>query len=879
MSARENGGGRPSRFSSAGKATRPPTEPLYLPPHKVAALELSAASREERQRLAWERLRKQVHGVVNRVNAGNAADCVLELLQLNLVRGMGLFVRSLLRAQVVSQNFSPVYAAVVAAVNARLPEVGELLLGRIVAQLKRGMDEKDRGVCLASVKFIAHLLNQSVVDALLPLEIMNVLATAPSNDSIELLVAFIKECGPLLHETEPRMLDDLFQLLRTVVQEGEVSTRVQYLVEGLLTIRRTQFANGSPMPQGLDLIPDEDRIVHNVSFAEPLDQQLGLDAFCFDDQWEEAEMRYAEFRIQVIGEEDDMFFEEITTALAGEEEYEDKDLMGARNIVVDVANGAAPVADANAKKVDMTEEDLVTFRRKVYLQIMSAVSFEECAHKLVQFMRGYRGHEAELCNMVIECCSQERTFMRYYGLIGKQFCMLDRVYVARFEEAFAAHYSTIHQFDSRKIRNMANFYAFLLCGDALPFSIFGVVVLCEEETTSSSRIFLKYLFLEMAHTLTVPDLDKRFQDERLQPYLSGVFPSEAPATLRFAINFFTAIGLGPLTDGMRARLREIPNQKAAENMDEKPEVPVSSSSSSLSSSSDSSSSLSASSHSEYGDERSRHGAGHDNDRYQAERGENDARHENESDHRYRDNLDGSSRKRQLSRNARASPQRKHPRHSLEDDNGRFDLRAGRGRGRGRRRDFGAGPPPGSLGRGRGRGGQLTVPAWVKQLGSRAQDISHTPRLGTAPDAAEGGETTGRRRSRSPNESRSRRRRRSVSMSPPRYRDWSPPRSPSRSPRRSFSRSPDDRYRHRAHSPDHEFAGGRGRRRSPAREEKYRSRDEGEDRRREHRDRSASPDDRRLERHGRERGNRHMEGKDRGRERGRYNSKEEWRGGR
>ena len=31
------------------------------------------------------------------------------------------------------------------------------------------------------------------------------------------------------------------------------------------------------------------------------------------------------------------------------------------------------------------------------------------------------GFESELCNMLVECCSQERTYLRYYGLIGQRF--------------------------------------------------------------------------------------------------------------------------------------------------------------------------------------------------------------------------------------------------------------------------------------------------------------------------------------------------------------------------------------------------------------------------------------------------------------------------
>jgi pre-mRNA-splicing factor CWC22 len=814
------GGGRASRFAQAA-----PSEPLYLPPFKVSALQLSAVSREDRQRLAWERLRKRIHGVVNRANVSNAADCVLELLRLNLVRGLGLLCRSLLRAQVVSQNFSSVYAAMVAAVNARLPELGEVLLARLISQLKRGMDESDRGMCLASVKFIAHLFNQSVVDALLPLEIMHVLAGAPSNDSVELLVAFIKECGALLAETEPRMLDDLFQALRTIVQEGEVHVRLQYLVDGLMSLRRSSFKGFQTMTPALELIPDEDRIIHKASFTgEEVDVQAALDAFAVEQHWEEAELLYAEFRLQVLGEEDDLLFED------AEEEAE----APAGDGVGDGTGGSVVPAPGGrgveAKPADLTEDDLVTFRRKVYLQIMSAVGYEECAHKLAQFMRPHRGREGELCNMILECCSQERTFMRYYGLVGKQFCLISRVYVSRFEEAFAEHYATVHQFDSRKIRNMANFYAFLLCADALPWSIFGLVVLSEEETTSSSRIFLKYVLLELAQTLTIAGVNERFQDERLRPFLSGLLPSEVPANMRFSINFFTAIGLGPLTDGMRAGLRQIPLQKAATAAADAEGGDAISSSSSSSLSSSSSSDLS---HSSSGSRMHEWEAGRERDR------ERDG------------GVEGRKRPQSLMRPGGSPPrQAKYARRSFDGDHragpspaARYDARdgrprhvdvdgergpgVGRGRGRGDGR-FAAGPP---LGGGRGRGGgvgrgrDLTVPAWVTEA-RRQNPPGHSvlppplPPPPPPPRADKGQPLNGGGRGRSPSPDRAHGRAvcrspspRERGRTPPRYRDRTPPRDRSRprqrrrSPPGARGRSPDEHGRRR--SPDDD-----GRRRSP-----------------------------------------------------------------
>jgi pre-mRNA-splicing factor CWC22 len=46
-------------------------------------------------------------------------------------------------------------------------------------------------------------------------------------------------------------------------------------------------------------------------------------------------------------------------------------------------------------------------------------------------------------------------------------------------------------------------------------------------------------------------LRDRFSDPYMQDVFSGLFPRENARDTRFAINFFTSIGLGGLTDGLR----------------------------------------------------------------------------------------------------------------------------------------------------------------------------------------------------------------------------------------------------------------------------------------------------------------------------------------
>jgi pre-mRNA-splicing factor CWC22 len=130
-----------------------------MPPARLRALREAAGqdkSSLEYQRLSWDALRKSITGIVNRVNVGNIKDVIPELFEENLIRGRGLFCRSVMKAQAASLPFTPVFAGLVAVVNTKLPQVGELLLTRLISQFRRSFKRNDK-VCVFLLE-TAHLI-------------------------------------------------------------------------------------------------------------------------------------------------------------------------------------------------------------------------------------------------------------------------------------------------------------------------------------------------------------------------------------------------------------------------------------------------------------------------------------------------------------------------------------------------------------------------------------------------------------------------------------------------------------------------------------------------------------------------------------------------
>jgi pre-mRNA-splicing factor CWC22 len=206
---------------------------------------------------------------------------------------------------------------------------------------------------------------------------------------------------------------------------------------------------------------------------------------------------------------------------------------------------------------DQSNTDLVALRKTIYLTIMSSIDPEECVHKLMKVQLP-AGLEPELPSMIIECCSQEKTFSKFYGLIGERFAKINRLWQDQFEQSFAKYYDTIHRYETNRLRNIARFFGHLLSSNALGWHVLSVVHLNEEETTSSSRIFIKILFQDLSEAMGMAKLQARLKEEPLRAYFEGLFPRDNPRNTRFSINYFTSIGMGSVTEEMREYLQNMP---------------------------------------------------------------------------------------------------------------------------------------------------------------------------------------------------------------------------------------------------------------------------------------------------------------------------------
>ncbi|CAK9840566.1 splicing factor Cwf22 [Schizosaccharomyces pombe] len=521
----------------------------YIPPAKLKALQaqLTDVNTPEYQRMQWEALKKSINGLINKVNKSNIRDIIPELFQENIIRGRALYCRSIMKAQAASLPFTPIYAAMTAVINTKFPQIGELLLTRLIVQFRKSFQRNDKSMCISSSSFIAHLINQKIAHEIVGLQILAVLLERPTNDSIEIAVMLLREIGAYLAEVSTRAYNGVFERFRTILHEGQLERRTQFIIEVLFQTRKDKFKNNPTIPQELDLVEEEDQITHYISLDDNLDVQESLGIFHYDPDYEENEKKYDAIKHEILGEEDDD---------ENEEDEEDSE-------ETSESEEDESVNDEKPQVIDQTNASLVNLRKSIYLTIMSSVDFEECCHKLLKIDLP-EGQEIELCNMVIECNSQERTYAKFYGLIGERFCKLSRTWRSTYEQCFKNYYETIHRYETNRLRNIALFFANLLSTDSIGWEVYDCVRLTEDDTTASSRIFLKIMFQEIVEALGLKSLVERLHDPNLVPYLHGLFPVDEARNVRFSINYFTSIGLGALTEEMREYLLTMPKSEPKE---------------------------------------------------------------------------------------------------------------------------------------------------------------------------------------------------------------------------------------------------------------------------------------------------------------------------
>lgn len=110
------------------------------------------------------------------------------------------------------------------------------------------------------------------------------------------------------------------------------------------------------------------------------------------------------------------------------------------------------------------------------------------------------------------------------ALISEQFCKLNCIWNKSYERAFETYYKrasetyydTIYCYKTNCLHNIAHLFGHLLANDAISWTVFQVIKINEDDTTSSSQIFVKIIMQEVMESMGLPTLKECFLDPKVK---------------------------------------------------------------------------------------------------------------------------------------------------------------------------------------------------------------------------------------------------------------------------------------------------------------------------------------------------------------------------
>ena len=528
----------------------PKKKGVYIPPYKLRQYKKELKIKEDEetvQKLSWELLNKSIRGIINKLNKSNIEHIIIELFNENLERGKGLLVNSIIKCQLASPNYTKVYASLISVLNSKLPYIGDLLIKRVLLQFRRSYRQNDQINCQSTIIFLANLINQKILNEFFGLQLLIFLLEEPTDDSVDVACEFLKEVGEEMTELSPEGIEAVFERLREILQEGEINKKTQFIIENIFKVRKHNFQNFKGLDPDLDLVEEEDQVTHNIDLDEDnLKGDIKFNIFKFDKNFKENEKKWQEIKTSILGEENLLTLKEPQKYIDVEEDSDaESDTNNSKNNKIVLQN--------------MTETKLNQLREGVYMRIMNSVDYQEAVHKLLSMNLNNQDLE-EMCNMVVDSCLQQKTYLNFYGNLSQLLCENNECFKKIFFKIFVDRYSIIFEYEVGKIRKLSFLFAHLLGRDGIDWHVFSCVELNEESTTSSSRIFLKILFQNLAENMGLSKLYERLNDNDMYECFEGIFPKDNIDNIRFAINFFTFCGLKGLTYDLRETLEKIEDE-------------------------------------------------------------------------------------------------------------------------------------------------------------------------------------------------------------------------------------------------------------------------------------------------------------------------------
>ncbi|CCD23095.1 U2-type spliceosomal complex subunit CWC22 NDAI_0B00610 [Naumovozyma dairenensis CBS 421] len=495
---------------------------------------------EKFQKETWEMIRNHLNAVLSHIDVSKTKNeeyiiqTMEDILQANILLGKDIFISLLIEYQ-RQYNAPEFFTILIKIINSELPNVGldcsKELTSRFIEKYNK--EPQSRRSLFTMTTFLCALFNYEVIHEIVLLQLLHLLLQDINDFSIQIIIEILEKSGKKLLEVSKTAHNMIFEKLREILQSNEFGSSPDMINEKLVSLfdkRRLNYESVARLFYPVVLSKLSPQSPHSFMLNDLSTMKSStLDQFQLHSDYLQLQKDY------------DILHSRLLQQISSSSEEEQSSKV------------AEPLKD-------MTAKSEIEFKKKIYLIIKSSLSADEAAHKLLK-LRIPDDKKFEIVDIIINSSLQDPTYSKFYGLLSERLISAhSRSWIPAFHSIFVENWKNTENWEPNQLRILGRYWGHLLAVESIGFGdTLGIIHLNDEETNASNRVFFKFLLQELVAEMSI-DKMKTTMDE-LKDQLEGLFPTEDIEHMRYSINYFTAIGLGILTEDMRERLDTIQEEE------------------------------------------------------------------------------------------------------------------------------------------------------------------------------------------------------------------------------------------------------------------------------------------------------------------------------